>query len=235
MPSKEQLEELNDQLLSENESLRRQLDEASEATEQVQTLEAEGRRLREELERSERERTHAAQMLTSLTAAQSGIEQIFRAKEETALQRLEIESAKLAERKQRITKWSDELEVWKDKTERENEELKAKARQCEGLTSMAQREVEEARRVVQEREGRIGRIEAEAQKLRARIAELEKKPGWLRGMEWVGAHPMFWLGVIGIAAMVWLGGTLYSRAHDWMWPSSAPPAAAQAASPAARR
>ena len=114
MPTNQELQDINDHLLTENERLQEELLNATQSTsqEELRTLYDEIQGLSGELAQSERERSHAQQMLDSLTSAQQSLEKIQAEKQEVLLARLEEESRKMAaERKE----WGAQLKAEQQK------------------------------------------------------------------------------------------------------------------------
>jgi chromosome segregation ATPase len=227
MPTKEQLEETNDQLLAENRKLREQVDETRGATDYVRSLESESQRLREGLEKSESERRHAAQMLQSLSAAQSGMEQLFRTKEETSLQRLEIEARQVAQKSEACEKWRANLTTWRAQLDERDQDYNSKLKQSESQAHWLRQEQSAAQREIERYKGKQLDWAAERRTLEAEMGRLQALPGWVKVMRHVGAwlsdYPWFWVGMVGLyflALMIW---RVTSVVLDWMWPSSGPP------------
>jgi small-conductance mechanosensitive channel len=211
MPTKEELEEINDQVLAENQTLREQLAKLSTAAEERERLEIENERLYSQLQQSERERTHAAQMLQSLSAAQASMEKLFQAKEDAALQRLEIEAKKVADERERVNKYRGELKEWGATMEAENTKLKEQAKNAESVSVSTRKALQEsnqlAKRLDTERFNAITDLQTKFDQERiaykAKIAALERIPEWYKVMNWFGEHPSFWVSVLALVLILW--------------------------------
>lgn len=211
MPTKEELEEINDQVLAENQTLKEQLAAQSRAAEERERLEIENERLYSQLQQSERERTHAAQMLQSLSAAQASMEKLFQAKEDASIQRLEIEAKKVADERERVNKRRDELKTWAAGVEAENTKLKERTKEAESVSTSTRKALQEmnqlAKRLDTERFNAITDLQTQFQQERiaykAKIMALERIPEWQKVLLWFGQHPTFWIAVLTIVLVVW--------------------------------
>lgn len=220
MPSKEQLEDLNDQLTAENRDLNERLAGLS-------ALEDENQRLRESLRQSEQQKAHAAQMLNSLSAAQAGMEQLFRTKEETSIQRLEIEAKQIAKKSAAVEEWKGKLTTWKDELDRRDKDYNSKLKQAESRLMQQQRDMSAAQHTIEVYQSREAEWSAERGALKAEIRRLQKLPGWYKATQrvggWLSNYPWFWVGIVGVYFLALMVNEVVSLVLGWIWPSSEPP------------
>lgn len=227
MPTNQELQEINDHLLSRNEQLQEELRNAAQSAsqEELRTLYDEIQRLSEELTRSERERSHAQQMLDSLTGAQQSLEKIQAEKQEVLLARLEEESRKMAsERKE----WDAQLKAEQQKVKSAQTtaaELQRSIQEEQRQKSNLQRLLDESQTSGRRKDSEIGRWQDKYEQASRRVQRLQETPSppaWMElsdSVTEVLAKPGCIVASILLTILVWGLYLVLSLIWQWIAPS----------------
>jgi chromosome segregation ATPase len=227
MPTNQELQDINDHLLTENERLQEELQNATQSTsqEELRTLYDEIQCLSAELAQSERERSHAQQMLDSLTSAQQSLEKIQAEKQEVLLARLEEESRKMAaERKE----WGAQLKAEQQKV-KTAQTTAAKFQQSvqeeQKQKSTLQRLLNESRMSGQAKDSEIGRWQDKYEQVSRnlqRLREIPSPPAWIElsdSVTGILAKPGCILTSFLLTILVWGLYLVLSLIWPWIAPS----------------